>query len=198
MWDINNFAALLRYHEGGIVIFGDDFKGKIIGIGNIKISSSPLIKNVVLVDGLKHNLLSISQLCDRGFKVVFDDLACNILDRQTNACVLFDFHENNVYMIDMSNLQYNITCLNAFNEDSWLWHRRLGHSSFDHLSRINDKKVVKGIPCLIFEKDRICDACQFEKQTKSSFKTIKDIMTSRPLELIHIDLFDPTKTKSLS
>ena len=47
----------------------------IIDIGNIKIGSSTLIKNMVLVDGLKHNLLSISQLCDRDFKVVFDDLA---------------------------------------------------------------------------------------------------------------------------
>ena len=58
--------------------------------------------------------------------------------------------------------------------------------------------MVKGILCLNFEKDRICDACQLGKQTKSSFKSIKDIMTSRPLELIHMDLFGPTKTKSLS
>ena len=58
--------------------------------------------------------------------------------------------------------------------------------------------MVKGIPYLNFEKDRVCDACQLGKQTKSSFKSIKDIMTSRPLELIHMDLFGPTKTKSLS
>ena len=57
---------------------------------------------------------------------------------------------------------------------------------------------MKGIPFLKFEKDRICDACQLGKQTKSSFKSIKDIMISRPLELIHMDLFGPTKTKSLS
>ena len=69
-WDINNFATLSRYHEGGTFTFGDDSKEKIIGIGNIKIGSSLLIKNVVLVDGLKHNLLSICQLCDGGFKVV--------------------------------------------------------------------------------------------------------------------------------
>ena len=57
---------------------------------------------------------------------------------------------------------------------------------------------MKGIPYLKFEKDRICDACQLEKQIKSSFKSIKDIITSRPLELIHMDLFGPTKTKRLS
>ena len=56
---------------------------------------------------------------------------------------------------------------------------------------------MKGIRCLKFEKDHICDACQLGKQTKSSFKLIKDIVTSRPLELIHMDLFGPTKTKSL-
>ena len=57
---------------------------------------------------------------------------------------------------------------------------------------------MKGIPYLKFEKDRICDACQLERQTKSSFKLIKDIMTSKPLKLIHMDLFGPTKTKSLN
>ena len=60
------------------------------------------------------------------------------------------------------------------------------------------KEAVKGIPPLKFEKDRICDVCQLEKQTKSSSKTIKDIMTSRPLELIYMDLFSPIKTKILS
>jgi len=93
--------------------------------------------------------------------VIFDDLAC--IDRQTNACVLFDFRKNNVYMIDMSNLHCNATCLNAFNEGSWLWHRRLGHHSFNHLFRINNKKVVKNISYLKFEKDHICGACQLEK-----------------------------------
>ena len=79
IWDTS--ATPSRYHKGGTVTSGDDSKGKIIGIGHIKISSSPLIENVILVDGLKHNLLSISQLCDRDFKVVFDDLVCNVLDR---------------------------------------------------------------------------------------------------------------------
>ena len=58
-WDINNFANLSRYHEGGTVTFGDDSRGKFVGIGNIKLCSSLLIENIVLVDGLKHNLLSI-------------------------------------------------------------------------------------------------------------------------------------------
>ena len=68
-WDINNFVTLSRYQEGGTITFGDDSKGNIIGICNIKIGSSPLIENVVLVEGLKYNLLSISQLYDKDLKL---------------------------------------------------------------------------------------------------------------------------------
>jgi len=70
-WDVNFFQTLSRKCDGGTVTFGDDSKGKIIGIGNVKFGNSPLIEDVALVDGLKHNLLSISQLCDKGFRVVF-------------------------------------------------------------------------------------------------------------------------------
>ena len=41
-----------------------------------------LIENVCLVENLKHNLISISQLCDKGYKVVFDKTRCVI----KNAC----------------------------------------------------------------------------------------------------------------
>jgi len=51
---------ILEMKEGGLVTFGDNGKEKIIGIGKIKITPSTFIENVLLVDKLKHNLLSIS------------------------------------------------------------------------------------------------------------------------------------------
>jgi len=50
----------LEMKEGGMVTFGDNGKGKIIKISEIKITSCTFIENVLLVDKLKHNLLSIS------------------------------------------------------------------------------------------------------------------------------------------
>ena len=47
------------------------------------------------------------------------------------------------------------------------------------------------------KKDRLCDACQYGKQIKSSFKTKEMISITKPLELIHIDLFGPSRTLSL-
>ena len=51
--------------SGGSVIFGDNAKGKVIGIGTIGKDYSTYIDNMLLIDGLKHNLLSVSQLCDK-------------------------------------------------------------------------------------------------------------------------------------
>ena len=52
----------LTMKEGGTVGFGGNQTGKIIGIGTID-NSSISINNVWFVDGLRHNLLSISQFC---------------------------------------------------------------------------------------------------------------------------------------
>jgi hypothetical protein len=49
----------LNLKEGGTVGFGGNQRGKIIGIGNVG-NSSLSISDVWLVDGLQHNLLSIS------------------------------------------------------------------------------------------------------------------------------------------
>ena len=57
-------------------------------------------------------------MCDKNLRIIFYDSTCDVLDKKINSCVLFGFRENNVYMIDMSNLQCDATCLNAFNEDS--------------------------------------------------------------------------------
>ena len=68
--------------------------------------------------------------------------------------------------------------------DSWLWHRRLGHTSMKTLSKFVKNDLVIGLPKLNFNKDKICDACQFGKQVRSSFKPKNLVSTSRPLELI--------------
>ena len=54
------------------VTYGDNNKGKILGIRKIGTNPSTSIENVLLVDGLKHSLLSVSQLCDKGSLVSFD------------------------------------------------------------------------------------------------------------------------------
>nr|XP_027188425.1 uncharacterized protein LOC113785764 [Cicer arietinum] len=59
------FSAL-TLESKGYVVYGDNNKGKIIGIGKVGTTHSPSIEDVLYVEGLKHNLISISQLCNKG------------------------------------------------------------------------------------------------------------------------------------
>ena len=58
------FFIKLDEYDGGLVTFGDDAKGKIVAVGKVGKNFSSCINDVLHVHGLKHNLLSVSQLCD--------------------------------------------------------------------------------------------------------------------------------------
>lgn len=59
------------------------------------------------------------------------------------------------------------------------------------------KDVVVGLPETKFVKEKLCDARQKGKQTGVCFKLKNVISTTRTLELLHLDLFGPLKTKRL-
>ena len=92
MGDRSNFLF-----DGGTVAFGKGKSGKIIGVGKIGKSLSHSIDNVYLVDGLQHNLLSVSQLCDRGNHVEFSSDQCLITNVNSGDVVLRGKRHNNVY-----------------------------------------------------------------------------------------------------
>ena len=105
-----------------------------------------------LVENLKHNLLSISQLCDKGYKVIFYKNRCvieNVCDGKIlfigNRCV-------NIYTIDIDCTSTHDKCFSALHDDGWLWHKRLRHASMDLISKISKNDLVKGFPKNRFSK----------------------------------------------
>jgi hypothetical protein len=67
----------------------------------------------------------------------------------------------------------------------------------DLLHKLNKHDLVKGLPKTKFVKDKICDACQLGKQHKTYFPKKKYISSSRPLQLLHMDLFGPNRVASI-
>jgi hypothetical protein len=53
------------------ITFGDNSKGKVKGLSKIAISNDLSMSNVLLVESLNFNLLSVAQLYDLGFKCIF-------------------------------------------------------------------------------------------------------------------------------
>lgn len=80
----------------------------------------------------------------------------------------------------------NYVCLISIPNESLLWYRRLGHASMSILDKLAKKKLVNVLPELKFEKDSVCDACQIGKKIRTSFKIKGVVLTTRPLELIHL------------
>ncbi|CAL9098073.1 unnamed protein product [Musa textilis] len=156
--DPSQFSKLSSQDEG-FITFGDNNQGKIIGKGTIDNKSTFSIDNVLLVDGLKYNLLSISQLCDNGYIVRFESNAC-IIEKPHNSTSIIAIKQNNIYTINLDDLSSE-TCFSALNDDAWLWHRRLGHASMKLISQITSKNLIRGIPkvnckCFILnEKDAL-------------------------------------------
>jgi len=67
----------------------------------------------------------------------------------------------------------------------------------NHLNKLISNDLVIGLPKLKFEKEHVCEACQKGKQTRKSFKLKFFVSSSKPLELLHMDLFGPSRTMSL-
>ena len=74
--------------------FGDDNKGYTLGYGKIK-KGNVIIEKVALVDGLKHNQLNISQLCDNGNKVHFSQ---EVAKKESGGILLTGNRKGNVYI----------------------------------------------------------------------------------------------------
>jgi len=70
----------LKWKPAGFVTYGDNNRGRILGVGDIGNRNKVIIKDVLLVESLKHSLLSISQLCDRGYRITFEPEQCIIAD----------------------------------------------------------------------------------------------------------------------
>jgi len=98
--------------EQGFVTYGDNNKGKILGTRDVGGGKTLEIKDVLYVEGLKHNLLNISQLCDKGLKVIFESNYCTIHQQDSKEVALKGMRHNNIYLIDLDTASsIDITCL---------------------------------------------------------------------------------------
>ena len=119
--DISKFVNIILKQEGHVT-YGDNNKGKILGKGTIGNENNFLIYDVLHVEGFKHNHLSMSQLCDKGYQVTFKPNNCEIRLSNSQEVLLVGKRVNNVYLLDISNPTF-IGCFLTKHEESWLWHR---------------------------------------------------------------------------
>ena len=80
MTNEERFLVDIKSYTSSYVTFGDGAKGQIMGVGKLINNGLPELDNVLLVKGLKANLISISQLSDQGLKVDFSKNECLVIN----------------------------------------------------------------------------------------------------------------------
>ena len=72
---------VFKSKKGGNVTFGGGSKSQIKGKGIISLPGLPDIANMLYVEGLRVNLMSISQICDQDFMKLFSKGKCFVLNK---------------------------------------------------------------------------------------------------------------------
>ncbi|XP_035838343.1 uncharacterized protein LOC118485924 [Helianthus annuus] len=177
--------------------------GRIILKGTVK-NGVLSFENVNYVPELKHNLLSISQICDRGNSVHFTKKGCYVL--KPGIVIPEDWflmtaeRRGNAYVIDMNKKPCEeITCLfsKISEHDGLLWHRRLGHVNMKNLNRLAKGQLVRDLPIKDFMLVEKCVACAKGKAHRKSHKSKPAPSSKAVLELLHMDLFGPVNVLSI-
>ena len=99
MTGVKSFLTSFQEQVGPPVIFGDNAKGNTKGYGTLQLGNVK-IERVSFVQGLKHNLLSISQICDKGYIVEFVANKVFIKHGSTKQIAFSGTRQGNMYVAE--------------------------------------------------------------------------------------------------
>ena len=156
--------------------------------------SKLMIQNILHVPGISSNLVSVSAIAKKGFKIVFTGDMCEILNPQGKQVMNGYLNTNNVYKFSLKSLPpktgklegsstaaMKVTCDGNIN----LWHRRLAHLNQVYLNQLM-KQAATGI---VFDQEQLsqCEICATGKLTRKPFQ-LNTKRAIQPLQLVHSDL----------
>ena len=131
---------------------------------------------------LKKNLVSISAMEDKEFKVAFVDGKVLVWKKNFKEALSISFRVDTLYQVGGSPLGA-MSCDTTLQTS--LWHWRFAHLHYKALPKA--RKVVTGIPEFRDDHEGICQCCAEAKHTRGPFPS-SVINTTNILQLIHSDL----------
>ncbi|GJT83372.1 retrovirus-related pol polyprotein from transposon TNT 1-94 [Tanacetum coccineum] len=149
--------------------------------------------NVIFGSNLRGNIIGKGQICDNKCRVTFSEHDSEIT--KDGKVIGRGIRKKGLYVMKLGNKPKDQICLTTIDENSTLWHRRLGHANMRLIQSLASKELVRNLPKLKFDQ-HFCDACKMGKQAHASHKAKNVVSTTRCLELLHMDLFGPSAVRS--
>eukprot|EP00253_Pinus_taeda_P001599 PITA_01599 len=177
------FSNLIERDTNLEIILGDNATFPVKGVGNITLQlnqgNTIHLQEVLYAPDLKKNLVSISAMEDKGFKVAFIDGKVHVSNKNFKDAFTLGFKVDTLYQVGGSPLGA-MSCDTSLQSE--LWHRRFVHLHYKALPNV--RKMVTGIPEFKVEQKGVCQAK--EKNTRGPFPS-SDSKTTDKLQLIHSD-----------
>ncbi|GKB14342.1 retrovirus-related pol polyprotein from transposon TNT 1-94 [Tanacetum coccineum] len=149
--------------------------------------------NVIIGSNLRGNIIGKGKICDNKCRVTFSEHDSEIT--KDGKVIGRGIRKKGLYVMKLGNKPKDKICLATIDENSTLWHRRLGHANMRLIQSLASKELVRNLPKLKFDQ-HFCDACKIGKQAHASHKAKNIVSTTRCLELLHMDLFGPSAVRS--
>jgi hypothetical protein len=97
------FASLEHYDTPTeTIIYGDNCQGYVLSPSKIAISTINSIEDVYHVRGLGYNLLSVSQLCEKGYNCLFTNEGVIVSRREDSSIVFVGHLRGKLYYVDFT------------------------------------------------------------------------------------------------
>jgi hypothetical protein len=124
------------------------------------------MKGVLYVPGLKKNLLSISALDKKGFRVAFvdDEVLMWSKGKTIEDAVVIGIEEGGLYKLKGHS---EVALTHSTESPCELWHRRLAHINYKALPYVS--KVVTGLLELKVDHEGVCKGCAQGKTINNLF-----------------------------
>lgn len=123
---------------------------------------------------------------------IFDAYGFSIQDRTTGKILFRGLSRNGLYPFPSFNRSSSTFAFLGAKTTASIWHQRLGHPSPTILQNLAPSLSLQGA-----SSSQFCESCQLAKSSKLPF-SISESTTSKPLELIHSDVWGPAPLLSQS
>eukprot|EP00253_Pinus_taeda_P035358 PITA_35358 len=150
------------------IILGDDATYPVKRVGDVTLQlnqgNTIHLQEVLYVPDLKKNLVSISAMEDKGFKVAFIDGKVCVWKRNLKDSFTLGLRVDSLYQVGGSPLGA-MSCDTSLQSE--LWHRRFAHLHYKALPAV--RQMVTGIPEFKVEHEGVCPGCAEGKLTRGPF-----------------------------
>lgn len=190
----------LDEHITGQVRFGDGSTMEIKGKGTImlmcKNGELKALHDVYNIPHLRNNIISLGQMSENGNKVIMRGEFLWIYEERGRLLMKVKRSPNRLYkiIIEVSKQRCLMT---KPEENSRLWHLRLGHVNYQAMALMSKNNMVNGMPVTV-KPNEVCDGCLMGKETRKQIPIKSNYNSNRVLELVHGDLCGPISPENAS